>query len=1053
MAEIRKQHNSDDEAVPAISEEADDGEPQLGCGAQHVCLSARDAPKLLAAHAEIVQTEERYVRTLRTLVVDYIPVLADVMDGEPQLAVLGHCTMLLGVNERLLGELHASVGCGCLAARSEAIAEAFTLLRPFLKAYAAFCAGYFGALERLAAMRAEQPLFDAELKAVEARLHAAASGAGGATADVSLSSCLIAPVKRLCLYPLMIDAVVSAQQRAAQQLQQRQLQEQRNGRPRRSAEPHESTPLRLRDFRRRSSPFASARGSSPLSAPDTNDCGAAAADPVTPNTADTTCAAPVLGSPPLSPWRPAPVEPPDTPSSHAPSTASASAVPPSGVPPSASAAAAKESQSLAPLLHAAAEMKQMAEEVNSRVREAESRVRMMEVYARIGHAAAAGLIAPNIRFVAELDLPVCKLGAGRRSLEELRAKAVSSKLCRLWLLSDRLLVARPDRGWSASGQFYHLKDNVPLNELEVIADEAVTAAASAALNRAYGRNENVASGAALLLHGPMCSLLALFPSEAEAHEMHDMIGRAVAEHAAALHSRIVPSPSTLEMGPPARGMVSFGLGLRARSLGRRSRNSQNSSSRNSSWKRSSRTTGPAASHSFGLSWARGRSFGARRRGPAAASAADPRAKSFPVQGSQLDLDAGISASKSLNPLRRWAGGGRRATGDGDSLAPAATEAPAAERTPAPKQLAAVTTPGVDAPASEPAVEHPSGRRGRRTLGRPSKRVSLPPSGAAEATSATPPRPARIPAAPLTCPGPGPRTPSVRSRIDAAAEAHTPSSDPGPRGGDADGNCSPLSGAAWRAGGVWDSKQSLLSVEAQSEALAHVMALRRERSHLPPAHRKLSMALLTPSRKLSVPAPPLSAHKAPRQSAPSTPAGGVAAFGHSRRTLPGLPPARTPTASTHAALRDNSPNTPPDASFTAATPAAAPTAAPDTVAAPPPGAAPTALPVRLLGSPSLPETGDGLAAQLHATRARHTASRAAAQVRPRRVQLRCCGPRRHPDLSALDSSSPPGCRTQDHREFLEEGLAKNGMSQVRGRPAVPAPSLTQYHIFAGSAGDG
>ena len=64
------------------------------------------------------------------------------------------------------------------------------------------------------------PLFDAELREVEARLHAAASGAGGATADVSLSSCLIAPVKRLCLYPLMIDAVVDAQEKASRGLQQ-----------------------------------------------------------------------------------------------------------------------------------------------------------------------------------------------------------------------------------------------------------------------------------------------------------------------------------------------------------------------------------------------------------------------------------------------------------------------------------------------------------------------------------------------------------------------------------------------------------------------------------------------------------------------------------------------------------------------------------------------------------------------------------------------------------------------------------------------------------------
>ena len=67
------------------------------------------------------------------------------------------------------------------------------------------------ALERLAQLRSSMSSFDAAIKDVETRKMAEAHARGESTADLTLPACLIAPVKRLCLYPLVLAAILEAQ--------------------------------------------------------------------------------------------------------------------------------------------------------------------------------------------------------------------------------------------------------------------------------------------------------------------------------------------------------------------------------------------------------------------------------------------------------------------------------------------------------------------------------------------------------------------------------------------------------------------------------------------------------------------------------------------------------------------------------------------------------------------------------------------------------------------------------------------------------------------------
>ena len=221
--------------------------------------------------------------------------------------------------------------------------------------------------------------------------------------------------------------------------------------------------------------------------------------------------------------------------------------------------------------------------MNACVREAESQVKMMDIYARIGRDAAHNLIAPNIQFVSQLDVRLCKLQATlARALSE-QLESLNPKEYRLWLLSDRLLVARCNRG---TKQYYHLKEDIPLHALSIVFDRSHTlAAAVTAVSRKAVANANKnwalpfgprsstartsrmwtrkssaggdnaertpISGATVLIHGPDTHFLALFPTTKEARSFHDLITETMVRHAHGLAARM-----TLQMHPEDENDVS-----------------------------------------------------------------------------------------------------------------------------------------------------------------------------------------------------------------------------------------------------------------------------------------------------------------------------------------------------------------------------------------------------------------------------------------------------------------------------------------------------------------
>ena len=66
------------------------------------------------------------------------------------------------------------------------------------------------ALELVTRLRADKPAVEAAVVRVEARFRLGSAEDG----DLSLSACLIRPVKRLCLYPLLLNAVLCALRKA-----------------------------------------------------------------------------------------------------------------------------------------------------------------------------------------------------------------------------------------------------------------------------------------------------------------------------------------------------------------------------------------------------------------------------------------------------------------------------------------------------------------------------------------------------------------------------------------------------------------------------------------------------------------------------------------------------------------------------------------------------------------------------------------------------------------------------------------------------------------------
>ena len=109
------------------------------------------------------------------------------------------CRELTSTLSQLLAELAAARSATKLSEEVLAVATAFQTLLPFLKLYALYCSGYFAALETLERVKTERPPVASAVAAAETALAVHRQGEG----DLRLASCLIRPVKRLCLslYP------------------------------------------------------------------------------------------------------------------------------------------------------------------------------------------------------------------------------------------------------------------------------------------------------------------------------------------------------------------------------------------------------------------------------------------------------------------------------------------------------------------------------------------------------------------------------------------------------------------------------------------------------------------------------------------------------------------------------------------------------------------------------------------------------------------------------------------------------------------------------------
>ena len=85
-----------------------------------------------------------------------------------------------------------------------AISAAFRDIVPYLQIYAHYCANYVAALEAPEKGRTERPSVAEAISTAEGMIANHRQGEG----DLRLASCLIRPVKRLCLYPLLLSALL-----------------------------------------------------------------------------------------------------------------------------------------------------------------------------------------------------------------------------------------------------------------------------------------------------------------------------------------------------------------------------------------------------------------------------------------------------------------------------------------------------------------------------------------------------------------------------------------------------------------------------------------------------------------------------------------------------------------------------------------------------------------------------------------------------------------------------------------------------------------------------
>ena len=310
-------------------------------------LERANCTKLDAAVEEIVKTEGDYCLALRTLTEGYMPRLVPNLEGDERATIFSNAQTILGVHNELHNRLQAArSGKGSNSTLREevaAVSAAFQAILPFLKLYSTYCANYVAALEALERARAERPALATAIQRAEVEIATHRQGEG----DLRLASCLIRPVKRLCLYPLLLTALLKE--------------------------------------------FADAEKKAAATAGSGEDLEA---------------------GPPKSSLREA-------------------------------------------LSDTADAVQAMASQVNTMVQEAENRVRMMELHERL-HGLYPGLVTPTRRFVRTDRVQVAKH-------DELHSHPPLKKY-ELWLLSDRLLLTRPDRSARSALAYLKVKCDLPLED-------------------------------------------------------------------------------------------------------------------------------------------------------------------------------------------------------------------------------------------------------------------------------------------------------------------------------------------------------------------------------------------------------------------------------------------------------------------------------------------------------------------------------------------------------------------------------------------------------------
>ena len=323
-------------SVSESSEGRDEGPP----------LHRNQCTKLVAAVEEILRTEGDYVLALRTLTTGYLPRLVPVLEGDERQTIFGNAETILGVHIELHARLEKAQAAPTLREEVAAVSSAFVTMLPFLKLYASYCANYVAALDALEHARTGRLAVADVIRRAEGEIATHRQGEG----DLHLGACLIRPVKRLCLYPLLLTAL-------------------------------------LKEF--------------------------AAAEKA--------------------------------------------------------AAPANDSSQVRDTLSDTAEAVQaMASQVNSMVLQAENRVRMMELHERL-HGIYPGLVSPARRFVRTDRVQVSKHMLKDAKDEPAGGGSVSPprKKYDIWLLSDRLLLTRPDRSARSALTYLKVKADMPLTDLEL----------------------------------------------------------------------------------------------------------------------------------------------------------------------------------------------------------------------------------------------------------------------------------------------------------------------------------------------------------------------------------------------------------------------------------------------------------------------------------------------------------------------------------------------------------------------------------------------------------